>query len=174
MNDAILILYFLTGYTRIILEDAERGNLKLQLNVYNNVTDILNRVSRVLKKILPLVEAKDPLFYRALNSQWTFYKPYQFREQKDIVAGDLNIKPHDESRYSSCVREIVGTKDREPCSISEECKAAMMTKGAHRSLLYYQAMYFILGEVSGTATIITGICSCPVVLACKPVIWQLL
>lgn len=117
------------------------------------MTNLLNKVSEILQKILPLVQENDPLFYPALNSRWTYYKPYQFKEHED-VGERKEIKPGDAERFSHCVREIVGSKNSnsEPCTISDECKEAMMTRGAPEALLYYQAMFFILGEVSGTCS----------------------
>lgn len=116
--------------------------------MYNNVTDILNRVTFILGKILRRVEANDPFFYPALNSQWTYYKPYQFRQQVD-VAEKQTLSPDEEERFSLCVREIVGSRNRKVCAISHDCKETMMTKGASNTALYHQAMYFVLGEISG-------------------------
>lgn len=120
------------------------------------MTDILNRVSEVLRKILPLIQEDDPLFYPALNSQWTYYKPYLFRERSN-VGEKQELKADAAERFSRCVREIVGTRNSqsEPCTISDECWKAMMTKGAPAAVLYSQAMFFILGEVSGTNSILS-------------------
>jgi len=149
-SDAVLGLRVAEGYFHRILEDTERGKIKLSLKVYSNVTNLLNKVSEILQKILPLVQENDPLFYPALNSRCTYYKPYQFKEHED-VGERKEIKPGDAERFSRCVREIVGSKNSnsEPCTISDECKEAMMTRGAPEALLYYQAMFFVLGEVSG-------------------------
>ena len=90
----------------------------------------------------------DPLFYPLLNSQWTYYKPYMYREQ------DYDEGQKDEAnaeRFSQCVREITGSRisNSDLCTISDDCWEAMMTKGAPTSVLYYQVMFFILGEASG-------------------------
>ncbi|XP_074632286.1 UPF0764 protein C16orf89 homolog isoform X3 [Acropora palmata] len=154
-SDAVLGLRIADAYTRRILEDAERGKIKLKSDVYKNVTDILNRVTFILGKILLRVQANDPFFYPALNSQWTYYKPYQFRQQVD-VAEKQTLSPDEEERFPVCVREIVGSRNRKACAISHDCKETMMTKGASNTALYYQAMYFVLGEISGCLSTITS------------------
>ncbi|KAJ7390758.1 hypothetical protein OS493_022316 [Desmophyllum pertusum] len=147
-SDALLGLRVAEGYIHRIIEDA--GKIKLDPKNHNNMTDLLNRVSGVVKKIVPLVQKNDPLFYPALNSLWTYYKPYQVLEM-EVVAERQESKPDDRERYSRCVGEIVGSKSShsEPCTISDECWKTMMTKGAPNSMLYYQALFIILGEAAG-------------------------
>lgn len=150
-SDAVLGLRVAEGYLYRLLEDSARGQIKLKLNVQNNLVDLQNRVSEVLKKILPLVRENDPLFYPVLNSRWTYFKPYVYRgeyddddDEKQEIAGDIE-------RFSRCVRAISGTKNSntEVCTISDDCWGVMMTKGAPTAVLYYQVMFFILGEASG-------------------------
>lgn len=138
------------GYIQRILEETENGKIKLSLNIYNNVTELLNRVSEVVKNIVPLAQKNDPLFYPTLISPWTYYKAYRFLELQD-VSERQESKPDDRERYSHCVREIVGSRDSqtEPCTISDECWKTMMTKGAPNNVLYYQTLFFILGEAAG-------------------------
>ena len=138
----------LAGYLKRLLQEAERGKIKLKLKVFNDVEDLLHRVSNILKKITPLVMENDPLFYPLLNSQWTYYKPYMYREQ-DYDEGQKDEA--DAERFSQCVREITGSRisNSDLCTISDVCWEAMMTKGAPTSILYYQVMFFILGEASG-------------------------
>ena len=138
----------LAGYLKRLLQDAERGKIKLKLKVFNDVEDLLHRVSNILKKITPLVMENDPLFYPLLNSQWTYYKPYMYKEQ-DYDEGQKDEA--DAERFSQCVREITGSRisNSDLCTISDDCWEAMMTKGAPTSVLYYQVMFFILGEASG-------------------------
>ena len=114
------------------------------------MTELLNRTSEVVKKILPLVQKNDRLFYPALNSPWTYYKAYTFLELQDVSERQKS-KPGDRERYSRCVGEIVGSKssETEPCTISDECWKTMMTKGAPSNVLHYQALFFILGEAGG-------------------------
>ena len=153
----------LAGYLKRLLQDAERGKIKLKLKVFNDVEDLLHRVSNILKKITPLVMENDPLFYPLLNSQWTYYKPYMYKEQ-DYDEGQKDEA--DEERFSQCVREITGSRisNSDLCTISDDCWEAMMTKGAPTSVLYYQVMFFILGEASGKVEF----CS---VWLIKPSIW---
>ncbi|KAM7438626.1 hypothetical protein ABFA07_011886 [Porites harrisoni] len=147
-SDAVLGLRVAEGYLKRLLQDAERGKIKLKLKVFNDVEDLLHRVSNILKKITPLVMENDPLFYPLLNSQWTYYKPYMYREQ-DYDEGQKDEA--DAERFSQCVGEITGSRisNSDLCTISDDCWEAMMTKGAPTSVLYYQVMFFILGEASG-------------------------
>ena len=139
------------GYIHKILEDAESEKIKLSLKVYNNVTELLNRISEVVKKIVPLAQENDPLFYPALSSPWTYYKAYRFFELQDTFERQES-KPNDRERYSRCVGEVVGSRssETEPCTISDECWKTMMTKGAPDNVLYFQTLFFILGDAVGT------------------------
>ena len=114
------------------------------------MTELLNRISEVVKKVVPLVQKNDPLFYPALSSPWTFYKAYRFLELQD-VSERQESKPDDRERYSHCVRDVVGSRSSrtEPCTISDECWKTMMTKGVPNNVLYYQTLFFILGEAAG-------------------------
>ena len=138
------------GYIQRIIQETENGKIKLSLKTYNNVTELLNRVSEAVKKIVPLVRENDPLFYPALNSPWTYFKAYRFLELQG-VSERLESKPDDRERYSRCVREVVGSRSSqsEPCTISDECLKTMMTIGAPNNVLYYQSLFFILGEAAG-------------------------
>lgn len=138
------------GYIRRIIQETENGKIKLSLRVYNNVTELLNRISEVVEKVVPLVQENDPLFYPALNSPWTYYKSYRFLELQG-VSDRQESKPDDRERYSHCVGEVVGSRSSqsEPCTISDECWKTMMTKGAPNDVLYYQTLFFILGEAAG-------------------------
>ena len=143
-------LHIYTGYISRIIQETENGNIKLSLEAYNNMTELLNRVSEVVKKIVPLVQENDPLFYPALNSPWVYYKDYRFLELLG-VSERQESKPDDQERYSHCVREVVGSRrsQSETCTISDECRATMMSKGAPNNVLYYQSLFFILGEAVG-------------------------
>ncbi|KAL9954004.1 hypothetical protein ACROYT_G041491 [Oculina patagonica] len=149
-SDALLGLRVAEGYLHRILEETENGKIKLSLDIYNNVTELLNRVSEVVKKFVPLVQKNDPLFYPALNSPWTYYKAYRYLELQD-VSERQESRPDDRERYSHCVWEVVGSRSSqaEPCTISDECWKTMMTKGAPNNMLYYQTLFFILGEAAG-------------------------
>ena len=138
------------GYISRIIQETENGNIKLSLKAYNNMTELLNRVSEVVKKIVPLVQENDPLFYPALNSPWVYYKNYRFLELLG-VSERQESKPDDQERYSHCVREVVGSRSsqRETCTISDECRAIMMSEGAPNNVLYYQSLFFILAEAAG-------------------------
>ena len=142
-------LICLAGYLKRLLQEAERGKIKLKLKVFIDLEGLLHRVSNILKKITPLVMKNDPLFYPLLNSQWTYYKPYIYKEQ-DYDEGQKDET--DTERFAQCVREITGSRISnysDLCTISDDCWEAMMTKGAPTSVLYYQVMFFILGEASG-------------------------
>ena len=143
-------LYVPAGYIRRIMQETENGKIKLSLKAYNNMTELLNRVSEVLKKIVPLVQENDPLFYPALNSPWTYYKAYGILELLG-VSERQESKPDDRERYLHCVREVVGSRSSQsaPCTISDECWATMMTKGAPNNVLYYQSLFFVVGEAAG-------------------------
>ena len=113
--------------------------------------NLLNRTTEVVERMLPFLWKQDPLFYPMLNSSWTYFKPYKFLEPQDVVERQ-KIKSGDEEKYSNCVGEIVGSKESsmEPCTISDDCWGIMKSKGAHNKVLYYQALFFLLGEASGT------------------------
>jgi len=138
------------GYFQRITQETENGRIKLSLKVYNNITELLNQVSEVLKKIVPVVQENDPLFYPALNSPWSYYRAYRFLELWG-VSERLESKADDRERYLRCVREVAGSRssESEPCTISDECWKTMMTKGAPNNVLYYQSLFFILGEAAG-------------------------
>ena len=139
------------GYISRIIQETENGNIKLSLKAYNNMTELLNRFSEVVKKIVPLVRENDPLFYPALDSPWVYYKDYRFLELLGVSERQEG-KADDQERYSHCVREVVGSRgsQSEPCTISEECRVTMMSKGVPNNVLYYQSLFFILGEAAGT------------------------
>ena len=145
-----LPLHIPAGYIRRIIQETDNGKIKLSLKAYSNVTELLNQVSEVLKKIVPLLQENDPLFYPALNSPWTYYKAYRFLELGG-VSGRRESRPDDRERYLHCVGEVVGSRSSqsEPCTISDECWATMMTKGAPSNVLYHQSLFFILGEAAG-------------------------
>jgi len=149
-SDAVLGLRVAEGYIRRIIQETDNGKIKLSLKAYSNVTELLNQVSEVLKKIVPLLQENDPLFYPALNSPWTYYKAYRFLELGG-VSGRRESRPDDRERYLHCVGEVVGSRSSqsEPCTISDECWATMMTKGAPSNVLYHQSLFFILGEAAG-------------------------
>ena len=113
--------------------------------------NLLNRTTEVVECMLPFLWKQDPLFYPMLNSSWTYFKPYKFLEPQDVVERQ-KIKSGDEEKYSNCVGEIVGSKESsmEPCTISDDCWGIMKSKGAPNEVLYYQALFFLLGEASGT------------------------
>ena len=138
------------GYIHRIIQERENGKIKLSLKTYSNMTELLNQVSEVVKKIVPVLQENDPLFYPALNSPWTYYKAYRFLELVG-VSERQESKPDDRERYSHCVEEVVGSRSSqsEPCTISDECWTTMMTKGAPSNVLYYQSLFFILGEAAG-------------------------
>lgn len=143
-------LHISAGYISRIIQETENGNIKLSLKTYNNMTELLHRVSEVVKKIIPLVQENDPLFYPALNSPWKYYKDYRFLELLG-VSERQESKPDDQERYSHCVREVAGSRSSqsETCTISDECRVTMMSKGAPNNVLYYQSLFFILGEAAG-------------------------
>lgn len=138
------------GYIRRIIEEGENGKIKLNLKAYSNLTELLNQVSEVIKKSVPLLQKNDPLFFPALNSPLTYYKAYRFLKLMD-VSERQESKPDDRERYSDCVWQVVGSRSsqNEPCTISDECWMTMMTKGAPSSVLYYQSLFFILGDAAG-------------------------
>lgn len=139
------------GYIHRILADTENGEIKLNQDVYSSMINLLNRTTEVVERMLPFLWKQDPLFYPMLNSSWTYFKPYKFLEPQDVVERQ-KIKSGDEEKYSNCVGEIVGSKESsmEPCTISDDCWGIMKSKGAPNKVLYYQALFFLLGEASGT------------------------
>ena len=144
-------IFHIQGYIHRILADTENGEIKLNQDVYSSMINLLNRMTEVVERILPFLRKQDPLFYPMLNSSWTYFKPYKFLEPQDLVERQ-KIKSGDEEKYSNCVGEIVGSKESsmEPCTISDDCWGIMKSKGAPNKVLYYQALFFLLGEASGT------------------------
>ena len=149
--DFYLSFFHIQGYIHRILADTENGEIKLDQDVYSSMINLQNRTTEVVERMLPFLWKQDPLFYPVLNSSWTYFKPYKFLEPQDVVERQ-KIKPGDEEKYSNCVGEIVGSKESsmEPCTISDDCWGIMKSKGTPNKVLYYQALFFLLGEASGT------------------------
>lgn len=149
-SNALLGLRVAQGYIHRILADTENGEIKLNQDIYSSMINLLNRTTEVVERMLPFLWKQDPLFYPMLNSSWTYFKPYKFLEPQDVVERQ-KIKSGDEEKYSNCVGEIVGSKESsmEPCTISDDCWGIMKSKGAPNKVLYYQALFFLLGEASG-------------------------
>lgn len=149
-SNALFGLRVAQGYINRTLADTENGKIKLNQDVHSNVINLLNKTNEVVKNMLPLLRKHDPLFYSVLDSPWTYYKPYKVLTLQD-VGERKHIKSGDIEKYSNCVGEIVGSKESfmEPCTISDYCWGAMKIKGAPSEVLYYQALFFLLGEASG-------------------------
>lgn len=128
----------------------------LESGMYEQVTALQDRVSRIGLKSLTVLQRSNPQYYNlvgfTVSKPWLVVKPYKRIDQHLISAVDKRKLSDDILHvYEPCLAKLLGSPGYgdKPCDVSQECWEAMVRPGEIGYVLTHQALYFMFGEQRG-------------------------